>query len=101
MIMLSVQSGESIWVNPEMIETVGHSDYYKGTVITTNGAEVDESTFVVKESPTEVVKKIMDYKVGMVQYQTYLTDDTRRKHWDRSKDATWLLKKLAGLDDQQ
>lgn len=53
----------------------------------------------VIETPEEVVQKIMDYKIGMTQYQIYLSDDTRRKHWDRCKSSAALLKRIAGLTD--
>lgn len=100
MIMLSEKGESTVWINPELVESVGHSDYYKGTVIIMNGTAEGESPIVVKESPEDVARKIMDYKIGEIQYRVYLSDDTRRKHWDRCKDAAHFLKQLAGLDKQ-
>lgn len=94
--MIQLTRNETKWyVNPEQIIDVAADDKYKQTLVQTT-----REAWYVSESPEEVAKKVLNYKVAMIQYQTYLARDTENREWTDTRSVESLLKRLAGLEDE-
>lgn len=57
-----------LWINPNHIVSVGENA--EGSSIATIGAE-DVNYYYVWESPEEVVRRIIDYKATMIDFNSY------------------------------
>ena len=64
MIRLTNTSNKPVWIAPENIRGICENDY--GTEI-----YVDEGQpFIVTESPEEVARKVLEWKLAMADYQS-------------------------------
>ncbi|MDF2815712.1 MAG: Flagellar and Swarming motility protein [Paenibacillus sp.] len=98
MIKLTGTSGIAIFVNPDQI--IGVNGYHKGGAF----IQCHADAYVVTETPEEVVRKIMNYKLAMVNY-TSGSQVAHSYNAEKGKNPfvpatdSWLeLQKLAGLE---
>jgi Uncharacterized protein, possibly involved in motility len=82
MIKLTKVNGEPIYINPNKIISVDAGD---------NGIYIDngQDAYIVTESPEEVARKVLEWKLAMVDYR-----DTVRGYRQMARQA---LEELAGL----
>lgn len=98
MIKLTKPDGKPFYVNAEYITTTslkceGETRIYVGSTI--------DDCFIVTESPEQVVRKIMEYKIRTIQYEQYLQDALMGGDWGKTKESKNALFHLAGLEDNQ
>ena len=96
MIRLTGKSGLAIYVNPDKIIGFIEDVNNGGTFI-----NYGDDSYVVTESPEEVVRKIMEYKIRTIQYGQYLEDALMGGDWGKTKESKNALFHLAGLEDNQ
>ena len=92
MIKLTKPDGKPFYVNAEYITTTslkceGETRIYVGSTI--------DDCFIVTESPEQVVRKIMEYKIGIINYKVLYDHD------EPVENAQKALYRLAGLEDNQ
>jgi uncharacterized protein YlzI (FlbEa/FlbD family) len=97
MIRLTKVSGHELYVNPEQVVEVGYDDEYKQTLVQTTA-----EGWYVTESPEEVARKVLEYRLAMVRYQAQNSDaqfvEMMRNDGFCLK-AEEDLRKLAGLEE--
>ena len=67
MIRLTRANGKAIYVNPEHLVEVGYDEDYAQTLVST----MAEGWYVL-ESPEEVARKVLEWKLKMAKYQASL-----------------------------
>ncbi|RKN86765.1 hypothetical protein [Paenibacillus ginsengarvi] len=111
MIKLTDSVGKALYISPENLTSVTQSEYntpsvdpYKvGEKVTVTVVASGDDTNVVKESPEEVVRKIMDYKWSMERYKAscHLAFAHRAETdnpFTPPLDEWLIMKRLAGLE---
>lgn len=88
MIRLTDQNGKAVYISADSIVAV-----YDGGMATSIDIGAEE-VYSVKESPSEVARKVLEYKLLMENYRSYIGID-RSKCNDYARE----LRKLAGLED--
>ncbi|MHA7963550.1 flagellar FlbD family protein [Paenibacillus sp. CAU 1782] len=92
MIKLTLLEGDAVYVSPELIVAA-----YDGGEATTLFIGGDEA-YSVKESPEEVARKVLEYKVIFAQHQAYIRNE---ETYSYAHDASRALRVLAGLEESQ
>lgn len=98
------KTNESVWVNPELIVSVGEQEHGIGFNEMLRGVFVHTSpnySLQVTESPEEVTRKILEYKLAMVRYGAAVTDNVRVENtsdWE-ANDCFLKFERLAGLEE--
>lgn len=87
MIRLTLKNSNEAWyVNPDHIVSIGkHMSQEGNTYVETT---VYDGDCIVAESPEEVARKVLDYKLAMIQYTAKF-----------QADANWVANKYLGKDD--
>jgi uncharacterized protein YlzI (FlbEa/FlbD family) len=85
MIKLTYFEGDALYIAPDRIIAV--YDDISATTISCGG-----ELFSVEEKPEEVVRKIMDYKLAMIEYRSKFQNNKS------VADILWVMNKLAGLE---
>lgn len=67
MIKLTTNHGTDQWINPDHITDINH-DGNGSCIYRINDVSGDYPPMTVKESPEEVVRKIMEYKMSLARY---------------------------------
>jgi uncharacterized protein YlzI (FlbEa/FlbD family) len=95
MIRLTKVRGHALYVNPEQVVEVGYDDEYKQTLVQTMA-----EGWYVTESPEEVARKVLEWKLAMINYGASYASLIREEgstnyEVDAQRD---MLKLLAGLE---
>ena len=100
MIRLTRANGKAIYVNPEHLVEVGHDEDYAQTLVST----MAEGWYVL-ESPEEVARKVLEWKLAMERYRAYANaaalDEKPQANecWELAANAKVELVRLAGLEE--
>ena len=84
-----------IMLDADSIESIEPGDIL--TEITTKRGWVIK----VKESPEEVARMVLEYRLCMTQYKVYLDDAVLTDDWTRTSTIRHQLSLLAGLEEQK
>jgi len=90
MIRLTRANGKAIYVNPEHLVEVGYDEDYAQTLVSTMAGTVVEGWYVL-ESPEEVARKVLEWKLAMIDYRHSVGE---YKMLTRN-----VLEELAGLEE--
>lgn len=102
--LTSAWTKESIWLNPDHLVDFGKGtcQEQESTYITTVCNVNPNDTFIfVTESPEEVARKVLEYRLSVIQYQTYLVKAQEKNDWTRAASLRKNLSTLAGLEEQK
>jgi len=66
-IRLTRANGKTLYINPQHLIEVGHDEDYKQTLVRTMAED-----WYVLESPEEVARKVLEWKLKMAKYQASL-----------------------------
>jgi len=100
--------GNSIWLNPEHIVEFGEGSCggKPATYIEqTNHVERNAPPAFVTESPEEVARKVLEWRLAMDRYRAYVTaaalDEKPQSNecWELAANAKAELVRLAGLEE--
>ena len=91
MIRLTRANGQALYVNPEHLIEVGYDD--KQTLVST----MAEGWYVL-ESPEEVVRKVLEWKLAMEGYRASVFAEAKELAWSRDVEYRIMLN-LAGLEE--
>jgi len=94
MIRLTRANGQALYVNPEHLIEVGYDEDYKQTLVSTLA-----EGWYIQESPEEVARKVLEWRLMMFQYQTYLAKAQEIDDWTRTAAIRKALTNLAGLEE--
>ena len=86
-------TGEPIYVSPEHLVEVRHDEDYAQTLVSTM-----VEGWYVQESPEEVVRKVLEWKLAMEGYRASVFAEAKELAWSRSVEYRIMLN-LAGLGD--
>lgn len=98
MIKLTLLEGDAVYVSPELIVAA-----YDGGEATTLFIGGDEA-YSVKESPEEVARKVLEYKLSVIRFAGAYSAAVRLQHGDPETAVAFLgsyLDFLAGLEESQ
>lgn len=86
MIRLTRANGKALYINPQHLIEVGHDEDYQQTLVST----VAEGWYVL-ESPEDVARKVLEWKLAMIDYHHDIPSVKTK--------AMAELAKLAGLEE--
>lgn len=103
MIRLTKVNGEAWYVNPDHIVSIGkHVNQEGNTYVETT---VYDGDCIVTESPEEVARKVLEYRLAMERYRAYANaaalDEKPQANecWELAANARAKLVKLVGLEE--
>lgn len=110
MIKLTDTRGKAHYLSPEHVTDIFEGPKGEGAaVLRVHDATPDTTPLVVTESPEEVVRKIMEYRLAMVRYKSssdvFESAETGSEKIGEAAegkaDVKNILKHLAGLEDSR
>lgn len=98
MIKLTLTNGSKWYVNPDQIIAVNYHEEYKNTSVWFSG-----DGYCVTESPEEVVRKVLGYRLAMEKYKAasqaaYFYRGKTENPWTPVLEESDVLTELAGLE---
>jgi len=96
--LTNARTGSYIWINPDKVVDLGETALSGQTatfITTVNSKENDEFNNLVLESPEEVTRKILEYKLAMVRYAACQNEFK----YDIGYAERTEIERLAGLEE--
>lgn len=91
MIKLTTQYGAPHWINPEHITDINHNGDNGSCVFRSSDVGMDCTGLIARETPEEVVQKVLEYKIAMMDYKVLYAQGESVFHIEEK------LQRLAGL----